>query len=168
MAAPITPITTTLVNPIISIVMPIASINGVGITYNQFLNSLGKYNYGVEFFYIKASTYPEVGQPVYFTRFSANGNQIATFLPFAVDPYQSQPSIYYEADPTVIILDSLSSLTFNFFPNSLVFLKMYVNIEYIGNELDDIQPNNFEEIEMAEGVKFFEDYCNYLIDIPKQ
>lgn len=161
-----TPTTTTLINPLISISMPLQS-NFVGISYQQFLNSLGTYNYGVEFFYLYANTYQEIGQPVYYTHFSANGNQIATYLPFAVDPYQSQPSIYYEADPTVIILTGLSSLTFNVFPNSILYIKMFVNIEYIGNELDDTQMNNFEEIEAREGVKFFEDYCNYLIDIPQ-
>ena len=45
---------------------------------------------------------------------------------------------------------------------------MYVNITYLGNELDDLQDNNFEDIENREGVKFFEDYCNYLIDIPQE
>ena len=164
MAAPTITSTST---PIISITMPPTSVQGVGMTYNQFMNSLGKYNYGIEFFYMSADTYQQIGQPVYYTRFTADGNQIATIMPFSVDPYQSQPSIYFEADPEVIILTGLSSLTFNFFPNSVIYLKFFVTIAYIGNELDDEQINNFEEIEVREGVSFFEDYCNYLIDIPE-
>jgi hypothetical protein len=38
----------------------------------------------------------------------------------------------------------------------------------LGNELDDRNlpngDNTFEEIERTEGIKFFDDYCNYLID----
>lgn len=163
MAAPITPVVSSS-TPVITITMPQTSIQGVGITYNQFMNSLGKYNYAIEFFYMSATTYQQIAEPVYYTRFTADGNQIATIMPFSVDPYQSQPSIYYESDPNTIVLTGLSSLTFNFFANSVVYLKMFVTIAYMGNELDDEGLNNFEEIEEREGVKFFEDYCNYLID----
>jgi hypothetical protein len=152
---------------LISVSLPY-EVQGVGISYQQFLNSLGKYNYGVEFFYMWAQTYPEIGQPVYFTHFQANGNQIATYLPFNVDPYQSQPSIYYEADPSIVTLDGLSSLTFSVFPTSTVFLKLFTTITYLGNELDDMGMNNFEVLEAQEGMKFFDDYCNYLIDTPQE
>ena len=165
--AAFTPSTSTTITPLISVSLPY-QVQGVGVSYQQFLNSLGKYNYGVEFFYMWAATYPEIGQPIYYTHFTANGNQIATYLPFNVDPYQHQPSIYYEADPSLIILDGLSSLSFTIYPASTVFLKLFVTIAYMGNELDDIGMNNFEEIEVREGVKFFDDFCNYLIDIPQE
>lgn len=115
-----------------------------------------------------AGTYPEISQPMYYTRFQANGNQIATYLPFNVDPYQSQPSIYYEADPSLVTLDGLSSLSFTMYPTSTVFLKLFTTITYLGNELDDFGMNNFEEIEAREGMRFFDDYCNYLIDTPQE
>jgi len=162
----ITPIVTPSITPVISISMPLG-IQGTGITYSQFLQSLGKYNYGAEFFYMSAENYQQIGQPFYYTQFDANGNQISTVMPFAVDPYQSQPSIYYESDPELIIFTGLSSLTFFVLPNSTVYLKFFATIAYLGNELDDMQDNNFEEIEIAEGVKFFEDYCNYLIETGK-
>jgi hypothetical protein len=158
----ITPVTSTI-SPVISISMPLG-IQGIGITYSQFLLSLGKYNYGAEYFYMSAQNYQQIGQPFYYTQFDSNGNQIATIMPFAVDPYQSQPSIYYESDPTLIIFTGLSSLTFLVYQNSTVYLKFFATIAYLGNELDDIQDNNFEAVEIAEGVTFFEDYCNYLIE----
>ncbi len=161
--AAITPIVTSPITPILSIAMPVG-VQGTGITYSQFLLSLGKYNYGAEFFYMSADNYPQIGQPFFYTQFDSNGNQIATIMPFAIDPYQSQPSIYYESDPELIIFTGLSSLTFLVYANSRVYLKFFATIAYLGNELDDIQDNNFEEIEIAEGVKFFDDYCNYLIE----
>ena len=59
MSVPITPITTTLIAPVISVSMPL-QVSGVGASYNQFLQSLGSYNYGVEYFYLYASTYVEI------------------------------------------------------------------------------------------------------------
>lgn len=165
--AAIIPITSTIISPVISIAMPL-QVTGGGITYSQFLQSLGKYNYGAEYFYLFASTYPEIGQPVYYNHFDANGNSVTTFLPFAVDPYQSQPALFYETEPDQIILTGLSAISFNVYANKTVYFKFFATIAYLGNELDDINSpsgdNTFEEIEKVEGIKFFDDYCNYLID----
>lgn len=165
--AAITPTITTTITPVISIAMPV-QVTGSGITYSQFLKSLGTYNYGAEYFYLFASTYPEIGQPVFYNHFDANGNSVSTFLPFAVDPYQSQPALFYETEPDQIVLTGLSSLSFNVYANKTVIFKFFATIAYIGNELDDRNlpngDNTFEEIERVEGIKFFDDYCNYLID----
>lgn len=161
------PTITTLINPVISITMPL-QVTSQGITYNQFLNSLGAYNYGAEFFYLSSTLYQQVGQPVFYNHFDANGNSVSTFLPFAVDPYQSQPSIFYETEPDQIILTGLSSLSFNIYPQTTIYFKFYATITYLGNELDDrgnpSGDNLFEELEAREGISFFDDYCNYLID----
>ena len=158
---------TTTITPVISIAMPV-QVTGSGVTYAQFIQSLGTYNYGAEYFYLFASTYPEIGQPVFYNHFDANGNSVSTFLPFAVDPYQSQPALFYETEPDQIILTGLSSIRFNVYANKTVYFKFFTTITYIGNELDDRNlpngDNTFEEIEKTEGVKFFDDYCNYLID----
>lgn len=164
---PIPPTTTTSITPIISVAMPY-SIQGSGITYSQFLQSLGKYNYGAEFFYMSATSYQQIGQPVFYNHFDANGNSISTFLPFSVDPYQSQPAIFYETEPDQIILTGLSSLQIYIYPQNTVFFKFFAQITYLGNELDDKQSNSgdnlFEELEKNEGISFFDDYCNYIID----
>lgn len=164
--AAIIPVTSTI-SPVISITFP-SGIAGVGITYNQFLNSLGAYNYGAEFFYLSSSTYTQIGQPVYYNHFDANGNSITTFLPFAVDPYQSQPSIFYETNSDEIIITKLSSMQFNLEPNTTVYFKFFSTITYLGNELDDNRDKDgfdlFTEIEKKESMDFFSDYCDYIID----
>lgn len=142
--------------------------NGQGLTYNQLLQSLGKYNFGAEFFYLSGETYTQIGQPVFYNHFDANGNSISTFLPFYVDPYQSQPSIYYEVEPDQIIFTRLSSLSLNIEANSTLYFKFFAQVAYVGNQFDDKSfiggQNSFQEFEKAEGVKFFEDYCDYLFD----
>lgn len=168
MGLPIPPIPITGITPTISIVMPNSGISAVGITYNQFLQSLGSYNYGVNFFYMSASTIQQVGVPVYYRRFDSNGNSISTFLPFSVDPYQSQPSMYYDTNEDEIVFTGLSMLDVPILPNQRVYFKFMATIAYLGNELDDRGmdggDNLFEEIEEAKEINFFEDYCNYLID----
>lgn len=159
----ISPSVSTLINPVISVSMPF-QVQGTGITYAQFLQSLGTYNYGVEYFYMAASTYPEIGQPIYYNHFDANGNSVSTHLPFTIDPYQSQPSLFYETEPDQIILTGLSSLSFKVYPQKTVYFKFFATITYLGNELDDKGDNLFQELERVEGISFFDDYCNYLID----
>lgn len=160
--AAITPITTSI-SPVLSVAFPIG-IGGTGITYSQFLESLGTYNYGAEFFYLSSTSYTQIGQPVYYNHFDANGNSVTTYLPFAVDPYQSQPSIFYETESDQIVLTGLTSMQFTIYPTNTVFFKFFATITYTGNELDDMGKNAFENLEDAEGIKFFDDYCNYLID----
>lgn len=167
MSFPIIPIITTTITPVISVSMPL-QVGGSGITYSQFLKSLGSYNYGVEYFYLFASTYQEIGQPVFYNYFDSNGNSVSAFLPFAVDPYQQQPALFYETESDQIIFSGLSSLQFIVYSGATMYLKFFATIAYLGNELDDRNlpqgDNTFEEIEVAEGVTFFEDYCNYIID----
>lgn len=164
---PIPPVTTTIVTPIISVSMPY-SIVGTGITYAQFLQSLGSYSYGAEYFYLSTTSYQQIGQPFFYNHFDANGNSISTFLPFSVDPYQAQPSLFYETEPDQIILTGLTSLQFNLFSQNTIFFKFFAQVTYMGNELDDKNSNSgdnlFEEVEKNEGISFFDDYCNYIID----
>lgn len=164
MAVP--PVTSTI-SPTISIAFPLG-ISGVGITYNQFLNSLGKYNYGVEFFYLSSTSFTQIGQPVFYNHFDANGNSITTFIPFAVDPYQSQPSIFYEVNSDEIIITNLSSMQLVVEAGTTLYFKFFATITYLGNELDDRRDETgfdlFTEIEKKESMNFFSGYCDYLID----
>lgn len=157
-------VVTTALVPMVSAVPPTSSISTPTITYNQLMNSLGTYNYGSEFFYLSANSYKQIGQPFFYTHFDAAGNQISTYLPFAIDPYQSRSSIYYETRPDEIIFDGFSSLTFTLYAQELVYFKMFSLVEYVGGDLEQYGDNNFETLENAEGVKIFDDYCNYLID----
>lgn len=163
------PPSTSTISPVLSLTFP-SGIAGVGITYNQFLNSLGAYNYGAEFFYLSSSTYTQIGQPVYYNHFDANGNSITTYIPFAVDPYQSQPSIFYETNADEIVITKLSSMQMNVEPNTTVYFKFFATITYLGSELDNKRGiegyDLFTEIEKKESMDFFSGYCDYLIDEP--
>ncbi len=161
MGLPITPIISTISAPI-TVTMP--SSNQGGVTYQQFLQSLGSYNYGIEFFYVSSTSYQQIGQPVTYNLYSANGNDITTILPFTVDPYQSNPAMFFETEPDQIIATNLSSLTMTILANTTVFFKFFATVTYVSSELDAMGENNMQDVEKAFGLSFFDDYCNYLID----
>lgn len=157
---PISPVITS-VSAGISVTCPF-TIGGT--TYQQILQSLGTYVYGANFIYISAGTISEINQAVFYSHFNAAGNQIQTYLPFSPDPYQNQASLYYQADDEEIVFDGFSNMSINIYPNSLVFLKFYMTINYMGSPLEATQDNAFKMFEQEQGVKFFEGYCDYLID----
>jgi len=161
----ITQVISTGTTPMVSVTAPVLSVSLPTITYNQFLNSLGTYNYGSEYLYLSAIAYQQIGQIFNYQHFDANGNAIQTFLPFAVDPYQNQPSIYYETDPEEIIFDGFSSLGFTLLAGERVYFKMFAHIIYTSGDLDKYGLGNMQTVEEAEGIQpFFADYCNYIID----
>jgi hypothetical protein len=159
-----TPVVSTGIPPVISVVSSSVTVSGQGITYQQFLNSLGTYNYGTEFVYMSATNYQQITQAINYFHFDSNGNQVQAFLPFVTDPYQNQPSIYYETEKSEIIFDGFSSFTFSLLAGALVYLKYYVEIIYTAGDLDSKNGSPFQQLEEAEGIKFFDDYCNYIID----
>jgi len=159
-----TPVLSVGISPVISVVSSSVTVTGQGITYQQFLNSLGTYNYGAEFVYMSATNYQQITQAINYFHFDSNGNQVQAFLPFVTDPYQSQPSIYYETEKSEIIFDGFSSFTFSLLAGALVYLKYYVEIIYTAGDLDSKNGSPFQQLEEAEGIKFFDDYCNYIID----
>ena len=154
-----TPVLSVGISPVISVVSSSVTVTGQGITYQQFLNSLGTYNYGAEFVYMSATNYQQITQAINYFHFDSNGNQVQAFLPFVTDPYQSQPSIYYETEKSEIIFDGFSSFTFSLLAGALVYLKYYVEIIYTAGDLDSKNGSPFQQLEEAEGIKFFDDYC---------
>lgn len=157
-------VTSTALLPMVSAAPPASSVSTPNITYSQLMQSLGTYDYGSEFLYLSSTTFKQINQPFAYTHFDAAGNQVSSYLAFAVDPYQQLPAIYYETLPEEIIFDGFASLTFTLYAQELVYFKMFALIEYVGGDLEQYGENNFEELESAEGIKIFDDYCNYLID----
>lgn len=157
-------VTSTALVPMVSAVPPSSSISTPTITYNQLMNSLGTYNYGAELLYLSSTTFKQINQPFLYSDLDANGNQITSYLAFAIDPYQQQKSIYYKTRHDEVVFDSFSSLNFILYADETVYFKMFALIEYAAGNLEKYGDNNFQTLEKAEGVNIFEDYCNYLID----
>jgi len=135
-----------------------------GVTYDQILASLGSMVYGAELIYIYGSSNQQIAQPFNYTHTSVNGNADQKYLPFSIDPNQSQTALYYETNKMEVVFDGLSSLTFDLLPNSTVYLKFYTEVKANRDLLDLHYSNLFVQVEDMEGVKFFHDFKDYLID----
>lgn len=134
------------------------------VTYDQILASLGSMVYGAEMIYIYGASNQQIAQPFYYTHTDVNGNADQKYLPFAIDPYQDQTALYYETNKTEVVFDGLSSLTFDLLPNSNVYLKFYTEVKANRDLLDSHYNNLFVEVENDQGVQFFHDFKDYLID----
>lgn len=166
---PITPTITTTSTPMVLISPSLststsASINSPQVTYNQILASLGTMVYGSEFIYLASDSFQQIGQIFSYVLFGANGNRIETSLPFTIDPYQDQSTIYYETSPREIILNGFSSLSFTLNANTILYFKMYVVVSSNSMQLNLLHNDAFQDLEELQGFGFFNDFCNYLID----
>jgi hypothetical protein len=166
---PITPTITTTSTPMVLISPSLststsASVSSPQVTYSQILASLGTMVYGGEFIYLASDTFQQVGQIFAYVHFNSNGDRIETSLPFTIDPYQDQPTIYYETNPKEIILDGFSSLSFTLNANSTLYFKIYTVVSSMSMRLNELHYDNFQDLERIEGFGFYNEFCNYLID----
>lgn len=154
------------VTPTISTQSPLITIETqeTGVTYDQILASQGTMVYAAELIYIYGASNQQIAQPFYYVHTDVNGNADEKILPFSIDPYQGQTSLYYESNKEEIVFDGLSSLTFDLLPNSNVYLKFYTQVKSNRDLLDLNYNNLFVEVEEIEGAKFFHDFKDYLID----
>jgi len=140
---------------------PAITVSLTNVSYEQVKNSLGDFVYFVDTVYIAATNYAQVTGVATFTHYDANGNQRYVSLTPTVDPYQSQPAIYYDLKNYKVIFDGNSEVSFYMLPNTLLQLTFYS--ERISKEdwLDLYHINNFLEWEkIQEEPKFFDGYCD--------
>lgn len=141
-----------------------ATISAPVVSYNQILQSLGTYVYGGEFIYIYSTNIQQIQQPFGFNHFDANGNKIQTYLPFAVDPFQKQGAKYFETNPDEVVLDGFSALAFVLNAGNTLYFKIFTLVEANTLYLNQINPDEFQQMAESMGSDFFNDFCNYLID----
>lgn len=119
-------------------------------TYNQIINSMGSFVYGVNKMYINANDGSQLLKPMAFTQYDVNGviqqySQIVT-----VDPYQYQNSSFFDLAKDNVVLNGRNSLTFDVLPSENISLIFYT--EEIANR-DYVNPTNFFNDD------FFTDYA---------
>ena len=121
-----------------------------GTTYDQIINSMGSFIYGVSKMYINANDGSQLLQPMAFTQYDVNGvieqySQIVT-----VDPYQFQNSSFFDLAKDNVALNGRNSLTFSVLPSenvSLIFYTEEISVR------DYVNPTNFFNDD------FFKDYA---------
>lgn len=109
-------------------------------SYNQIINSMGSFIYGISKMYINANDASQLLKPMAFTQYDVNGiieqySQIVT-----VDPYQFQNSSFFDLAKDNVVLNGRNSLTFDVLPTENISLIFYT--EEISNR-NYVNPTNF-------------------------
>lgn len=161
------PTITILLIPALVVQVPVLVETTPGLSYNQIQQSISTNNYEANFIYAYSPNCNQVNQVFTYNQQDIAGNQTVTALPFSIDPYQTQCSVYYYPAQGSVLFDGTSQLNFTMLPQSSMGLKIFsssASSSMILDEISGFQNNTFTEVEKAMGSDIFTDYCNYLID----
>ena len=152
--------------PGVSVTMGNPTSNGYGnyviqgTTYQQVLASLGTDVYEAFLLYEQSLTTAQITQPISYLRYDTNGNQIASPITPAKDPYQMQSSLFSDLPDGLIVINGNSSLQTTILPNTDLNLKLYT---FRTSSQPDDHAMNFIELEEAQNVPcLFKEYKNNL------
>jgi hypothetical protein len=135
-----------------------ANLSIAGLSYNQFINSLGTDVYNPFMIYMNTTNNGQVNTPITFFIFDINGNEEVRTLTPTKDPYQYNNAIFYETPKGVVVFNGNSGLTFIIQPLTTINFQFFtIRISNQG----DCHAINFLQLEKAENVLFFKEYkCN--------
>lgn len=133
---PFSPVITTSAIPGIEVTM-------LGITYNEFVNSLMAIQYKINNIFLEAEGNNQLSQT--YTYFVIDGNGEGSQYPLKpkVDPYQSQPSLKQDINNPLFIFNGLSYLTFILLAGQTLSMELCsdtVQFEPKGDRLDVLGP----------------------------
>lgn len=145
MAGVYIPITTTYTNNVVEVVSTTRT------TYEQIINSMGSYVYGIDSLYIKTNSSSQLLETLKFLQYDSNGTLKAFSQVTPVSPYQYQNSAIFELTKENVVLNGRVSLSTKILPNEEIFLNLYV--DELKNS-DTLPKNDFLDD------SFFTDFLN--------
>ena len=135
-----------------------SNLSIAGVSYAQFLNSLGTDVYNAFMIYIYSTNGGQVTTPLTYFIYDVNGNKDFQSLTPTKDPYQDNNAILYETPRGLVIFNGNSGLTLNVQPLTVITFQFYCM--RISNQ-GDCHAINFLQLEKSENVLFFKEYkCN--------
>jgi len=126
-----------------------------GVSYNQFLQSLGRDVYLAFTLYFASQNSAQLTTPITFFILDANGNKKYETLSPTIDPYQFVNAIYYNPEKGLVVLNGNSGLTFDILANTSMRVQFYTIRKSNQGGAHSI---NFIELEKRENVPFFLEY----------
>ncbi len=115
------------------------------LTYLEFLNSLGNWNYQVKEFYIRANSNAQINEPINYNIYDVTGQRFNQVINVEIDPYQHQPAQMVNVKQLGILLNGQSSLSFNLLPGEQILIILYTNVIAIGGVNMLQQSGNLKE-----------------------
>jgi len=131
------------------------------VTYDQFKNSLGDFNYNINKIYLNSTNLSQISGVFKFMKYDSDGNQNFQTVISALDPYQRQNSLIIETEKKGLIINGRDSTSFNMQPNTQLILKLYVS--EVTNQ-DELKGEDSFTIfdNLSNDGNFFRDYKDYI------
>lgn len=107
-----------------------------GVTYDQFVRSLGSYVYRITNFYLSSANFNQLVGTFKFTIFDSNGNRRVESIVSAPSPQQSQNAIFINTENKNILLNGFSNINFNILPNTSISIVLYAERISTGFDLE--------------------------------
>ena len=164
----INPTITIKTTPDLAALLPFSVGTVNGLTYESIVESIPTNNYNANFIYAYSPNCPQVNQSFTLNQGDIAGNATTNQMPFVIDPYQTQCSVFYYPAKDSVIFDGTSLISFTMLPQTAMGLKMYSTVESSSLKMDNVQSfknNPFVQAQDELGINLFDDYCNYLIDL---
>lgn len=142
---------------------PAILVTASNVSYAEIKRSLGSFVYLVNMIYQNSNNLTQINSVLRFQHYDADGTQKVESMTPAVDPYQFQKAMFYDAKDFNIILDGRSNFNFDMQPNSTLKMELFTNRISKTDALSLFAPNNFKVLESAMGrFGFFEDWQNQI------
>ena len=132
-------------------------------TYAQFKNSLGQYCYLVDQAYLFTDTLIQIQGNFTYSKYDSSGSQNLQSIISAIDPFQSQNSIYLDTSEKNLVIDGRDYVRFKMQPNATLQVKLYCKRVSNADTLDLNGMNNFKALEFdTDKYNFFDQYQDIL------
>jgi hypothetical protein len=105
----------------------VSAISNTGTSYEQILNSMGSFVYGVNSMYIQANNVQQILQPLKFSQYDVNGTLQSYSQVVAVDPFQTQSSINFDLAKDNVVLQGRTTLDTQLLANEKLNTILYVD-----------------------------------------
>jgi len=138
----------------VTITSPVTITLANGVTYQQFLNSLGAYVYWFDVIYLWTTNASQITQPMQYNYTDVNGNAKTLSIIPTTDPYQYSPALYINIKDFDIVVDGNSTVQFNLLPNTTLKLKLYGDGMSV-NSLHKDKADNLSKLAESIGDKEF-------------
>lgn len=116
-----------------------------GVTYQQFLNSLGAFVYWFDVIYLWTNTPAQITQPILYNYTDVNGNARTVSIIPTTDPYQYSPALYIDIKDFNVVVDGNSTVQFTLLPNATLKFKLYGDYMSI-SALNGDKTDNFTQL----------------------
>jgi len=107
---------------IVNIPPPAQIISMDGTPYDEILQSLVNNFYRIENIYIKASNLSQINEPLYITKYDANGNKLATNVVTALDINQFQYALNLDFKELNMVLNGQLVINYNLHAGNIVYM----------------------------------------------